>query len=111
MNRIPDHKQGDTWNGGVFEIKNADTTPFNLSGYTVKSDFKTSANGFAVFSFNSTDGTITIPNPANGKIYFMPKIIDVVANDYIFDLQITSAVGIVNTIASGYWRITPDITK
>ena len=106
------HKRGDWWNGGFFTIKNKLTgLPLNLTGITAKSDFKTHENGEIYFSFDTANGTLTIPIPTDGKIYYKARKMDVPANRYIFDLELTDALGRPTTYVTSEWIITQDITN
>lgn len=108
-NEIAAHKKGDTWNGMVVTLKR-NTIPVDLTGYTAISRFKTSLNGASVFEFKTSDNSLTIPNPIDGKIYYIGRKIDYFPNKYLFDLEITSPDGVVKTIANGSWTITQDIS-
>ena len=121
-NAILDHKRGDTWDGLelYFEDSNVDANgietflPINLTGYTFLARFKTSQTGVLVFDFKTENNTITIPNPLDGKIYLMPRKIEVQARTYFFDIQMTDANGLVKTIYEGdklfQWNILQDIS-
>lgn len=116
-NRIADHKRGDTWNGISIIIEDSEIvsnvevfTPKNLTGYSVRSRFKTSNTGNAKFEFSTDDNTITIPNPLTGEIIFMPRKMDVSANRYLFDIELTDPDGKVETVLDAIWNIVQDIT-
>lgn len=108
-NEIAEHKRGDTWNGMVVTIKK-NGVPFDLTGYTAISRFKNNPTGSTIFEFTTDSFTLTIPNPVDGKIYYVKRKIEVQANRYVFDLQITSIDNVVKTVATGSWTITQDIS-
>lgn len=115
-NLIADHKKGDTWDGMSFlceELQEDGITllPVNLTDVEVLIQFKVSESGSPVFEFKTADNTITIPNPLTGELFMMPRKMDVYANKYMFDLQLTYADGSVQTIASDFWEIKNDISR
>jgi hypothetical protein len=116
-NFIEPHKRGDTWDGieiEYFEYAPDGITkiPTNLTGVTVLCQFKGNANGFYVFfDFKTSDGTVTIPNPLNGKIILMPKEINVSAAVYSTDVQLTFPSGRVESNLAGSWKIYDDISR
>jgi hypothetical protein len=122
-NSILDHKRGDTWNGmelfieyPVISANGSEAfVPLNLTGYSVSSKLKTSPTGSSFFEFKTSDGTITIPNPLTGIIVFMPiKKLNLPAQQYMFDVELTSLSGDVTTIYDQSnpftWKILQDIT-
>lgn len=122
MNTIPDFKRGDDWNGMELLIEDSFINeanvevffPLDLTGYTVISKFKANPTGIAYFEFTTADGTIAIPNPLDGKILFMPRKINVPAQKYVFDVELTSPAGDVKTIYEEgkpfTWEILQDIS-
>jgi hypothetical protein len=111
-NLIVDHKVGDTWDGMSFVLTDEGTLqPINLSGVQVLIQFKLNANSIIAFSFKTSDGTVTIPNPINGEIIMMPRIMNVIANTYRFDVQLTFPNGTVQTIIEDYWKLVNDISR
>lgn len=109
-NKMASHKKGDTWNGMSCCLKKKDGTPYDLTGHTAVSNFKVNPNGAVIFGFKTEDGTILIPNPTDGKIFYKGRKMDVPANRYFFDLQITSPEGKTSTIAAGSWEIKQNIS-
>lgn len=115
-NLIVDHRKGDTWDGFSLLLEEYDTDgvtliPINLTGVNVLIQFKSHYNSAISFEFKTSDSTITIPNPLNGEILMMPRIIDVPANTYMFDVQLTYTNGTVQTIVSDYFKIYSDISR
>lgn len=122
MGAIANHKKGDEWNGMELLIEdsivNPDETetffPLDLTGYSVVAKFKVSPTGVSYFEFKTADGTITIPDPTNGVILFMPRIMNVPAQQYVFDVELTPPSGEVKTIYEEdkpfTWKILQDIS-
>jgi hypothetical protein len=108
-NGLAPHKRGDTWNGMVITVKKSGI-PVNLTGFSVLSCFRKNPNSESLFEFKTSDNTIIIPIGIDGKIQFVGRKIDVPAYRYVFDVQLTSPGGIVETIATSYWEITQDIS-
>jgi hypothetical protein len=90
-NLIADHIKGDTWDGFMFNLEDETEIgsniyePVDLTGATIISQFKTTPKGGMVFEFKTSDNSITIPTPANGEFFYEERIINVPANNYIFD--------------------------
>jgi hypothetical protein len=116
-NLIADHIKGDTWDGFKFKIEDETEVnsgvyePRNLTGCVIIAQFKKEPNGTVVFEFKTSDNTITIPTPANGEFILMPRIVDVPATTYVFDVQITYPNGVVESFDPEYWRITQDVSR
>jgi hypothetical protein len=117
VNKIADHRKGDTWDGMsllIEEIKVVDgedvRTVKDLTGYSALARFKTTRDAHISFEFKTEDDTITIPAPTEGKLLFTERIMDVKANNYVFDVQLTSPEGKVETIADGEWKIFQDVS-
>ncbi|RTY71560.1 hypothetical protein [Flavobacterium sp. LB2P53] len=117
INKIADHRRGDTWDGMVLlieDVKIVDEvevrTPKDITGYTALARFKTSRESSMVFEFKTEDDTITIPNGIEGKLLFAARIMDVRANNYISDVELTSPEGRVETITDCEWRIFQDVS-
>jgi hypothetical protein len=111
-NLIVDHKVGDTWNGFSFTLEDEDTmSAINLTGYSILIQFRLNNNSIIAFEFKTSDGTITIPNPATGEFIMMPRIMNYAPNTYKFDVQLTSPSGEIETIVSDYWKLVNDISR
>jgi hypothetical protein len=85
--------------------------PVDLTGATIISQFKTTPKGGMVFEFKTSDNSITIPTPANGEFFYEERIINVPANNYIFDFQITFPSGVVFSSEPDYFRIKQNISQ
>ncbi|QIW88503.1 hypothetical protein [Pseudanabaena phage PA-SR01] len=114
---IKPHKKGDTWDGVEFHFEtenNGIYSDMNLTGYSFSAKFKTSPQGSVLWEFSTANGLITCPTPTNGKIYFMPQVINYKPQRYIFGIEMVAPDGRVTTITDGanplVWTILPDIT-
>ena len=116
-NLIADHIKGDTWDGFKFKIEDETEVgsgiyePRDLSGCNIISQFRSSQNGSVIFEFKTSDNSITIPTPENGEFILMPRIINVTAMTYIFDVQLTYFSGVVESFDPDYFKIIQDISK
>jgi hypothetical protein len=81
----------------------------DLTGASVVIAFKKGAGQNAVFSFKTLDATITIPDPENGEIFLMPRIMNYPAYNYVFDVELTFLSGTVETYFKGNWRVCQDV--
>jgi hypothetical protein len=109
--RIPPHRRGDTWDGINSITISVNGSPVNLTGSTIKMEFRQSVDYPVVLTFSTTDGTIEFVNPANGVIRIPAQKIEVPFTTYQYDLQVTFPNGTVKTFMSGTWEIVPDITE
>lgn len=63
------------------------------------------------FEFKTSDNTISILEPTNGIITFMPRIINAQSGKYITDVQLTFPNGRVQTDVAGSWEILEEISR
>lgn len=105
---IADHKKGTTWDG--LEIvattidENNNIVPLDLTGASVVANFKSGNN--TIFSFKTSDNSIIIPNPTNGKMNFAPRVMNVPPNNYYFDVIVTLENGDIEPIVDTHsWNI------
>lgn len=101
---IPAIKRGDFWDGMVVTI------PLDLTGYSIKADFKTSQSNRASFTFSTDDDTIE-PTGTNGRIVFVGRKMNYQAQRYISDLELTPPNGETKTILDFIWELKQDITQ
>ncbi len=107
-------RSGDTW-AAVFSWKQADRSPFNLTGYTARMMLRRQTDSptpAATLSTNSGGG-INIDGTA-GTIFctltrFQMEAIP--AGAYVYDLELTSPTGTVTTIAAGRFDILQDVSR
>jgi hypothetical protein len=100
--------QGSTFNS-IVTLKNQDGTPMNLTGFTVKSQFRKSYKSSQAFTFtasvfDATTGRIRLQLPANTSSA-------VRAGRYLFDIEITSPSSEKYRALEGIVVISPEITQ
>lgn len=115
-NLIEDHFAGDTWNGMELTLEELQEdgvtviSPINLTGCSVRSQFRKTAKGSVAFEFKTDDDTILITDAAAGKIEFQARKMDYEPGSYIFDVEVTFADGCVKTLFKDAWNIVNDIS-
>jgi hypothetical protein len=111
--RIPAHKRGDSWNGGIFLFEKEDIpaiNPVDLTGVSVLIQFRDKPNGRVVFEFKTEDGTAEVLEPTTGKIRMNPRKMTYPECDYYGDVQITYPGDFVQTRPKLRWQILNDIS-
>lgn len=108
---IPSHLRGDTWDGINSIIITSNNIPLNLTGATVKMEFREDVDAPVVLELSTTNGKITISTPLSGTISIPETIIDIPFGKYMYDLQVTLASGYNKTYMKGSWEIIADTTK
>lgn len=111
--RIPAHKRGDSWNGGVLFFEQQDVpeiNPVDLTGVSVLIQFRDKPNGRVVFEFKTEDNTVSIPNPLDGKIVLKGRRMTYPECDYYGDVQLTYPGDFVQTRPKLRWQILNDIS-
>lgn len=108
------HDQGTTF-VSVLTIKSGPTTPINLTGYTFKGQAKaayTDANPTFEFGFTLKDQTtdtgeveMTIEAEATEDLVLKAS------TSYLYDIEMTSAGGIVTRLLSGKITLSPQVSK
>ena len=100
--------QGTTFSS-IITLNNQNGTPMNLTGFTVKSQFRKSYQSSTATSF-----TASIYDAAAGQIRLQLAPADssnVRAGRYLYDIELTSPVGEKTRPLEGLVIITPEITK
>ena len=95
----------------VFEFQNDDSTPMNLTGWTVLSQLR---KGKKRESELIVDFTIDIPDPSSGKVYqtLTDAQTDAIAVDIAYyDILLISPSGFDETYVEGTVTINPSVTK
>lgn len=104
-------KRGDTFDEVLFELKR-DGVAINLTGATIHMQIRKVPGGPVFLNFISTGSAgITITSPTEGKFKINSTIINLDANAYLYDIQITFASGEVRTWVSGQFVVSNDITR
>lgn len=93
----------------IVTLNNQDGTPINLTGFTVKSQFRKSyqsstAVNFTVSIYNATQGKIRLQLSATASSA-------VAAGRYLYDVEITSGSNERKRALEGVVVLTPEITK
>jgi hypothetical protein len=110
--RLSDRKRGDTFPGVELQYLGDNNVPINLTGSSIKIDFKRDVtSNSAEFTFSTSDSSILIHEPLNGKFKLVPRLLNYQIGKYFFDIQLTSVDGVVKTIVDGEFNIVNDITK
>jgi hypothetical protein len=100
--------QGTTFSS-IITLTNQDGTTMNLTGYTVKSQFRKSYESSIFTSFNAS-----LFNAATGQIQLQLAPADTLgipAGRYLYDILITSPSGQVTRALEGLVILTPEITR
>jgi hypothetical protein len=108
---IPPHLRGDTWDGINSIIITSNNIPLNLTGATVKIEFRDEIDSPVILLLSTTNNKITISSPLSGTISIPATIIDIPFGKYIYDLQVTLASGYNKTYMKGSWEIVADVTE
>jgi len=107
------HRQGDTFNLALVYSDSAGD-PINLTGFTAKCQLRANASSdTAVLTATTSDGTLVITG-AQGRIAFAISATAmgaIAAGTYVYDLEIESSGGVVTTILTGTFTITPEVTR
>lgn len=110
--KLSDRKRGDTFPGVELQYLGDNNVPTNLTGYSIKIDFKRdTTSDIAEFTFSTSDNSILMHEPINGKFKLVPRPLDYQIGKYYFDIQLTSPEGYVKTLADGELNIINDITR
>lgn len=100
--------QGTTFSS-IITLTNQDGTKMNLTGYTVKSQFRKSYQ-----SSTATNFTASIYDANNGQIRLQLSPTDttnIQAGRYLYDIELTTPIGEKSRALEGLVIITPEITK
>ena len=93
----------------IVSLRNQDATPINLSGYTVKSQFRKSYQSSSYKEF-----TVTVVDAQNGKIrLFLAADTSsaIQPGRYLYDVEISSSTGERRRALEGLIILTPEITR
>jgi ABC-type nickel/cobalt efflux system permease component RcnA len=104
--------QGATWYLNV-EYDNPNGTPVNLTGYTAALQLRSLPESATAVLSLSTGSGITITG-ATGLVAISATATQTRAIDegtYYYDLEITSAAGVVTRLVQGQAVVTPEVTR
>lgn len=100
--------QGTTFSS-IISLTQQDGTPMDLTGYTVKSQFRKSYQSSSATSF-----TASVYDATAGKIRLQLVPTDttsIQAGRYLYDIELTSSSGEKSRALEGLVILTPEITK
>ena len=105
------HIKGDTFDEVAFSIK-INNVVLDLTGAVLKMQLKkNSTDVVPSLSLTSVASAgITITNATGGLFKINQQIINIEVFNYVYDIQLTLASGVVKTYVSGTFSITPEIT-
>lgn len=104
---LKDIVKGTTYNGAEFSIT-VNGQPLDLTGTTIKMDLKQFKTAETALVFSTIDGTITLGAP--GVFYIAPRVIDIPAGEYRFDIRFLFLDGTIKTYCSGTWKVLQNVT-
>jgi len=102
------HRKGDTFNGVQFTVT-VNSVAFDITDAEIKMSLR-NKRGYNIVKAFSVGSGITIIDGAAGIFKLNAQIIDIEAADYLYDIQIKTADGVVKTYITGTWKIIQDIT-
>ncbi len=110
--RLSDRVKNDTFSRVEFEYNDAVGDPIDLTGVTVKVQFRNnSRKGHVVKSVDTTAG-VTMTDAANGMFEidkFTP--IDFAVGTYYYDVETTFPNGDIKTYVGGTFKVLQDVTN
>ena len=105
--------RGDTWNGipSISIIRN--NAPLVLpEGTNIYMQIKLDPESSKSFlTLDTIDGGITITDGAHGKFRINPVKVEIPADLYFYDLQVTTPTDIVKTYLRGSFTVIQDVTR
>ena len=105
------HIKGDTFDEVAFSIK-INNVVLDLTGAVIKMQLKkNSTDVVPSLSFTSVAAAgITITNATGGLFKINQQIINIDVFNYVYDIQLTLASGVIKTYVSGTFSVTQEIT-
>lgn len=104
-------KRGDTFDEVLFELKK-NNVAINLTGATIHMQLRKAPGGPVFLNLTSVSSAgLTITDATAGKFKINTTIINLEANVYLYDIEITFSSGEVRTWVSGQFTILNDITR
>jgi hypothetical protein len=102
---FPNHYKGDTFRAKQISLG------FDITGATIKMQFKQQGANAVAFEWLTSDNTIEVINATLGIIRMKTRILDFNTVSYFYDFQITTSNGDVTTYFNGSMKILQDISK
>lgn len=113
--RIPDHKKGTTWDGISLTFSNIPVngnvkTPMDVSSISVVANIIKGRPGSIALVMSTDNGAIVMGDTehptATNIISFLPRIINLPAYDYVFEIKIYYPDGTNYPFPKIFWNIT-----
>jgi hypothetical protein len=105
------HIKGDSFEAVNFALL-VNTVALNLTGCTLRMQLRKEYGGIVYLSLTSVASAgITITNATTGLFRINKQIINIDANNYIYDIELIKADGTVKTYISGNFYVTNDVTR
>jgi hypothetical protein len=109
--RIRDQYRNDTTDLLQFNFINTDTTPIDITGISIKVEFRKGDKRGKVFRTMTNNDGITIISALNGSISFTQYVCIFPSELYYYDIQFTYPNGVIKTLIEGEMKVIQDITK
>mgnify|MGYP003652854388 CR=1 FL=1 len=106
------HIKGDTFEAVNFSIT-VNSVSIDLTNYVIKMQLRKQAcDVIKSLSLTSVGNAgITITNGVGGLFKINKQIINIDPFNYVYDIELVSSLGVVKTYISGFFNISPDITR
>jgi hypothetical protein len=105
------HIKGDSFEAVNFQML-VNSVDLNLTGCTLRMQLRKEYGGIVYLSLTSVASAgITITNAASGLFRINKQIINIDANNYIYDIELIKADGTIKTYISGNFYVTNDVTR
>lgn len=102
--------KNDTFNPGWYYVLKKNRIVMDLTGCSVKADFKLEKTYIVALSMDDTNGKIIIKDGPNGQIQFGNQIISIDSGKYNYDIQLTFPDTSIKTYIHGTMTVVQDIT-
>lgn len=105
------HIKGDTFEAVNFQML-VNSVALDLTGCTLRMQLRKEYGGVVFLSLTSVaNAGITITNASTGSFKINKQIINIDANNYIYDIELHKQNGDVKTYISGNFSVINDITR
>jgi len=108
---IPSAIRGDTFDGIKFTV-NVNSAVVDLTDAVITMNMRLTPLGTIAKSFTTVNsGGLTILSPATaGEFQIDAQVIDITADEYVYDIQIVFGNGEIKTYVGGRWEVIQDVT-
>lgn len=101
--------KGDTWQGATITLSQSGI-PVDITTAEFKMQVRKNACSEIALEWSTSDSTITITEGLSGIFTIAARDIDLTPTTYKFDCEMV-LLSVTNTIFSGDWVVTEDITR